>query len=247
MLALQADINMPNNHQEILAALATEPTSHAFTRAIKRLIDITGALCGLTLAGLPIAVLATLVRVRMGRPVFYRQNRAGQFGKTLQLWKFRTMTNERNADGTLRSDGERLTPLGRFLREYSLDELPQLFNVLTGEMSLVGPRPLLIRYLPRYKAQQLRRHLAKPGITGWAQVKGRNGLDWDTRLALDVWYAENWSLGLDIKIVLLTLRQLIKHEDVFAGAGAELEEFWGSAERPKDGTRAFPVEENELA
>ena len=218
--------------------------SSLFRQSVKRGIDLVGASIGLAL-GLPvIAGVAVAVRASMGSPVFFRQVRPGKDEKLFRLWKFRTMSNERGPDGVLLSDAERLTPVGRFIREHSLDELPQLFNVLSGEMSLVGPRPLLVRYLPRYSPEQRKRHLVKPGITGWAQVNGRNALDWNTRLELDSWYAENASVALDLRILATTPLRLLSRVGVFAGAGAELDEFWGSAGVP-DGIRAFPVEEDE--
>ena len=155
------------------------------------------------------------------------------------------MTDDRDEDGNLLPDGERLTKLGRFLRETSLDELPQLINVLRGDMSLVGPRPLLMRYLPRYSPRQRLRMWAKPGITGWAQVHGRNALNWDSRLELDAWYVENASLLLDIEILARTVFQLVKRDDVLAGGGAEFPEFWGSEKPPEDGAWSIPVEEDE--
>jgi lipopolysaccharide/colanic/teichoic acid biosynthesis glycosyltransferase len=157
------------------------------------------------------------------------------------------MTNARDDRGRLLPDGARLTRLGRFLREYSLDELPQFFNVLAGDLSLVGPRPLLTRYLPRYTARQRRRHAVKPGLTGWAQVNGRNALDWESRLELDVWYAEHQSIGLDVRIMLLTVLRLLQRRDVRPGAGAEVDEFWGTQGPPAHGPRALPVEEDEGA
>ena len=181
----------------------------------------------------------------MGSPALYRQPRPGLHERPIRVWKFRTMTDARDERGGLLPDGERLTALGRVLREYSLDELPQFFNVLCGDLSLVGPRPLLTRYLPRYTARQRLRHAVKPGMTGWAQVNGRNALDWESRLELDVRYAENFSLALDLKIMLLTVVRLLQRRDVLPGAGAELDEFWGTQGPPAEGPRAFPVEEEE--
>lgn len=215
-------------------------------RWVKRGIDFTAATVGLVVTAPVVAAVAGAIATTMGRPVFFRQVRAGFRGQPLRIWKFRTMTNERGRDGQLLPDGDRLTRLGRFLREHSLDELPQLINVLSGEMSLVGPRPLLLRYLPRYSARQMLRHEAKPGITGWAQISGRNALDWDHRLELDVWYVEHQSLLLDLRILALTAWSVLRSEGVFAGAGAELAEFWGSAGPPGD-VLAYPVEEDERA
>ena len=216
-------------------------------RALKTALDRGGA-AALLLATSPLSLAAALAIWRqMGSPVLYRQKRPGFQGRPIRVWKFRTMTNERDAEGKLLPDDERLTALGRFLRETSLDELPQLVNVLLGDMSLVGPRPLLMRYLPRYSPRQRLRHFAKPGITGWAQVHGRNALDWDSRLELDVWYVENASIVLDLEILVRTLLQLTRREDVKAGGSADFDEFWGSEEPPDGGVRAFPSEEDEPA
>jgi lipopolysaccharide/colanic/teichoic acid biosynthesis glycosyltransferase len=211
----------------------------------KRATDIGLALTGLVVSLPVLAGVAAAVRVTMGSPVTYRQTRVGKGERPFKLWKFRTMTNERGPDGALLPDAVRLTSLGRWLRETSLDELPQLINVLTGEMSMVGPRPLLTRYLPRYSARQRVRHQVRPGITGWAQIHGRNAVDWETKLELDVWYVEHHSLALDFRILLETLVLVARRKSVFSGAGAELDEFWGSAGPPVEGPRAFPVEEDE--
>lgn len=210
--------------------------------AFKRGIDLACAAVGIVLTAPIMLCVAVAVRLSMGRPVLYAQLRPGLHERPIKVWKFRTMTDERGPDGALLPDSARLTPVGRFLREHSLDELPQLFNILIGNMSIVGPRPLLSRYLPRYTSRQRRRQRMKPGITGWAQVNGRNALDWQSRLELDVWYVENFSLLLDLRIMLLTCRRLVSREGVLAGAGAELDEYWGSAGPPPDGPRAFPVE-----
>ncbi|MDZ4186081.1 MAG: sugar transferase [Desulfuromonadales bacterium] len=180
----------------------------------KRIIDIVlGAL--LLAVFLPVLLLvATLVRFKMGAPVFFLQTRPGLGGRPFNLYKFRTMTNERDTAGNLLPDGQRMTRLGRFLRSTSLDELPQLFNVLKGEMSIVGPRPLYMKYLPYYTEQEQKRHTVRPGITGWAQIHGRNHLPWDERLALDAWYAENHSLRLDLVILVKTFWQVLRKEGV---------------------------------
>lgn len=217
----------------------------SFEQLAKRLVDLVGGTAGLMLAAPLMGVLAVGVRVDMGAPVFYGQVRPGLGGVPFRLWKFRTMTEVRGADGQLLPDGERLTKLGRFMRRFSLDELPQLYNVTIGTMSLVGPRPLLVRYLPRYTERQRRRLRVKPGITGWAQVRGRNSLDWAERLDLDVWYVENWSLALDLRILAETLLQVLRAEGAKPGAGAEFDEFWGDAGPPAVGPRAFPVEQDE--
>jgi lipopolysaccharide/colanic/teichoic acid biosynthesis glycosyltransferase len=180
----------------------------------KRIIDfVLGA--ALLAVLIPVLLLiAALVRLKMGSPVFFQQTRPGLHNRPFNLYKFRTMTFERDATGNLLPDGQRLTKLGRFLRCTSLDELPQLFNVLKGEMSIVGPRPLYMKYLPYYTEQEMKRHSVKPGITGWAQIHGRNFLPWDERLALDVWYAENRTLLLDLQILTKTFWQVIHKEGV---------------------------------
>jgi lipopolysaccharide/colanic/teichoic acid biosynthesis glycosyltransferase len=213
--------------------------------AVRRTFDIVCAGAAFVLV-LPVFVaIAIAIRIAMGGPVFYGQVRPGLHERPFRVWKFRTMTAARGSDGRLLSDGERLTPLGRWLRERSLDELPQLVNVLAGEMSLVGPRPLLFRYLQRYTPRQRLRHTVKPGITGWAQVNGRNAADWTTRLEHDAWYAENRSLALDLRILWMTIAALSDRHTVFAGAGAELDEFWGQLGAPATGPRAFPVDVDE--
>jgi lipopolysaccharide/colanic/teichoic acid biosynthesis glycosyltransferase len=175
-------------------------------------------------------LIALLVRVNMGPPVFFRQQRPGLCGHPFTLYKFRTMTNARDTQGNLLPDAQRLTPLGRFLRSTSLDELPELINVLRGDMSLVGPRPLLMQYLDRYTSEQMRRHEAKPGMTGWAQVNGRNAITWEEKFALDVWYADHKNLGLDLRIIILTIWKILIREGISQPGCATAEEFWGSGE-----------------
>jgi len=175
-------------------------------------------------------LLGGLVAFQLGWPVLFRQQRPGMRGQFFTLLKFRTMREARGAHGNLLSDAERLTPLGRFLRSTSLDELPELFNVLKGDMSLVGPRPLLMQYLDRYTAEQARRHEIKPGITGWAQVNGRNALTWEKKFELDVWYVDQQSLWLDLKIIALTIWKIIKREGINQPGQASAEEFKGSLE-----------------
>jgi sugar transferase EpsL len=172
---------------------------------MKRLMDVICSAVALILLSPVIFTVAGLVWCKMGSPVIFVQKRPGLNGKPFKLIKFRTMSNAKDKNGEISSDGERLTSLGRFLRASSLDELPELWNVLKGEMSLVGPRPLLMEYLPRYSPEQARRHEVKPGITGWAQVNGRNALSWDEKFELDVWYVENHSLWMDVKILFLTI------------------------------------------
>ncbi|MGI9860919.1 sugar transferase [Moorella naiadis] len=195
---------------------------------LKRLLDFLGAFIGLVVLSPFIIVIALAVRVNMGGPVLFRQERPGLRGHPFFLYKFRTMRDLRDAEGLLLPDEMRLTRLGRFLRSTSLDELPELFNVLKGEMSLVGPRPLLMEYLDRYTPEQARRHEVKPGITGWAQVNGRNAITWEEKFKLDVWYVDNWSLGLDLKILGLTLIKVLKREGISAGGHATMPEFRGS-------------------
>ena len=194
---------------------------------MKRLFDITAALAALLLLALPLALLTWQVRRKLGSPAFFRQVRPGMHGQPFEMVKFRTMTDARGADGALLPDADRLTPFGRFLRASSLDELPELWNVLKGEMSLVGPRPLLMEYLPLYSPQQARRHEVRPGITGWAQVNGRNALGWDDKFKLDVWYVDHRSLWLDIKILWLTVKKVLVREGISAAGEATMPRFTG--------------------
>lgn len=195
---------------------------------MKRLFDITAATLALLLLGLPLLVLAWQVRRKLGSPVLFRQVRPGLRGQPFEMVKFRTMTDARGPDGQLLPDAERLTAFGRFLRSSSLDELPELWNVLKGEMSLVGPRPLLMEYLPLYSREQARRHEVRPGITGWAQVNGRNALSWDDKFKLDVWYVDHRSLWLDIKILWLTVRKVVVREGISAAGEATMPKFTGT-------------------
>jgi lipopolysaccharide/colanic/teichoic acid biosynthesis glycosyltransferase len=174
-------------------------------------------------------LVAILVRMVHGAPVLFRQMRPGYHGKPFYIYKFRTMSDARDGRGSLLPDAQRLTRLGRFLRSTSLDELPELFNVLRGEMSLVGPRPLLMQYLDRYTPEQARRHDVLPGITGWAQVNGRNALTWEDKFRLDVWYVDHWSPGLDLRIILITLGKVLKREGISQPGHATAEEFMGGA------------------
>ena len=196
--------------------------------ALKRVIDVLGASTALVVLSPLLAVVAVLVRVRMGPPVLFRQLRPGREGRPFELTKFRTMTDQRGPDGTLLPDAQRLTALGRFLRRTSIDELPELVNVVRGDMSLVGPRPLLMEYLPRYSAEQARRHEVRPGVTGWTQVNGRNELTWDEKFALDVWYVEHRSTRLDLEILGRTVSQVLGGQGVSAPGHATMEPFRGS-------------------
>ena len=195
---------------------------------MKRLFDITAAFAALLLLALPLALLTWQVRRKLGSPAFFRQVRPGMHGQPFEMVKFRTMTDARGADGALLPDADRLTPFGRFLRASSLDELPELWNVLKGDMSLVGPRPLLMEYLPLYTPQQYRRHEARPGVTGWAQVNGRNAISWEEKFALDVWYVENQSFWLDVKILFLTVKKVLVKDGISASGEATMTKFTGS-------------------
>jgi sugar transferase EpsL len=199
-----------------------------FQQAVKRLLDIGVALTGLILLSPLLLLLALLVRIKLGSPVFFRQQRPGLRGKPFELLKFRTMTNSRDGQGWLLPDEKRLTRFGRFLRSTSLDELPELVNVLTGEMSLVGPRPLLMEYLDRYTPQQARRMHVKPGITGWAQINGRNAISWEDKFALDLWYVDHWSAWLDLRILIATVSKVLRREGIGAAAHCTMPEFTGS-------------------
>lgn len=181
---------------------------------MKRLFDLAVASVGLALLSPIILVTALLIRVKLGSPVVFKQERPGLHGKIFTVYKFRTMTDERDDNGELLPDQLRLTRFGKLLRKFSLDEFPQLLNVVKGDMSLIGPRPLLVEYLPLYSTEQNKRHNVRPGITGWAQVNGRNAITWEERFKLDVWYVENQSLWLDMKIMLLTIKKVIASEGV---------------------------------
>lgn len=193
----------------------------------KRAFDLLGAAIGLIVFSPILIVISLMIRRQMGSPVLFRQSRPGMHGKPFQMIKFRTMRDAIDADGRQLPDAERLTKLGRFLRSSSLDELPELWNVLKGEMSLVGPRPLLMEYLPLYSPEQARRHEVRPGVTGWAQVNGRNAISWDEKFALDVWYVDNQSLWLDLKIIWLTIRKVVKREGISAAGEATMPKFEG--------------------
>ena len=194
---------------------------------MKRFMDIVGALVGLLLLAPVIFFLAVLVRIKLGSPILFRQTRPGMDGHVFEMAKFRTMTNARDASGELLSDAERLTGFGQFLRSSSLDELPELWNVLKGEMSLVGPRPLLLEYLPLYSERQARRHEVRPGITGWAQVNGRNALSWHEKFELDVRYVENRTLWLDLKILFMTIWKVVKRDDIAQKGEVTMKKFKG--------------------
>lgn len=194
----------------------------------KRVFDLGLALPALILFTPFLVLIAISIRLKIGPPVLFRHRRPGMHGKSFTLFKFRTMTDSRDANGNLLPDAERLTDFGRFLRSTSLDELPELFNVLCGEMSLVGPRPLVMQYLDRYTPEQMRRHEVKPGITGWAQVNGRNALTWERKFELDVWYVDHQSLWLDSRILALTLWKIFKREGISEPGQATAQEFMGN-------------------
>jgi lipopolysaccharide/colanic/teichoic acid biosynthesis glycosyltransferase len=195
---------------------------------MKRLFDLFVASLALILLAFPLLALVWLVRRKLGSPVLFKQVRPGLLGQPFTMVKFRTMTDERDPDGALMPDAQRLTPFGRFLRASSLDELPELWNVLRGDMSLVGPRPLLMEYLPLYTQEQARRHEVRPGITGWAQVNGRNAISWEDKFALDVWYVNNRSLWLDIKILWQTVRKVLVRDGISAEGEATMPKFTGT-------------------
>ena len=197
-------------------------------QSFKRLMDIVGSLIGLALSSPLIIVVAIVIYFTMGRPIFFKQIRPGLRGNPFLIYKFRTMLDLRDENGNLLPDEKRLTKIGKFLRNTSLDELPELWNVLKGDMSLVGPRPLLMEYLGRYTPEQARRHNVKPGITGWAQINGRNAISWDEKFKLDVWYVDNWNIFLDLKIIFITLIKVIKREGVSAEGHATMPEFKGN-------------------
>lgn len=194
---------------------------------IKRLFDISIALAVAFLGWPLLAVVACLVRIKLGSPIVFSQIRPGRYGRPFKMVKFRTMTNSVDGNGNLLPDSERLTPFGKFLRSTSIDELPELWNVIKGDMSLVGPRPLLMEYLPLYSAEQARRHEVRPGITGWAQVNGRNALSWQERFRLDVWYVDHRTFWLDMRILWLTVRKVLIREGISANGEATMPKFTG--------------------
>ncbi len=198
------------------------------SRILKRLCDFFAALLGLLILAPVLFFIACAIYIRMGSPIMFKQPRPGKNGEIFTFYKFRTMTDERDLTGKLLPDEKRLTAIGQFIRKTSLDEFPQLWNVLKGDMSLVGTRPLLVAYLDRYTPEQARRHEVKPGITGWAQINGRNTLSWEEKFKLDVWYVDNWSLWLDLKILFLTVIKVIQREGISHPNYATMTEFQGS-------------------
>lgn len=197
---------------------------------MKRTIDIALSLAGLVLLSPVLAATALLAALKLGRPVFFRQVRPGLHGEPFHMVKFRTMTDARDENGELLPDADRLTRFGAFLRATSIDELPELWNVLRGDMSLVGPRPLLMQYLPLYSPEQARRHEVRPGLTGWAQINGRNALNWPERLALDTWYVDNRSMRLDFYVLLKTLQKVIRREGISEPGEATMRKFTGAGD-----------------
>jgi lipopolysaccharide/colanic/teichoic acid biosynthesis glycosyltransferase len=194
---------------------------------VKRLLDVLGAAVALVLLAPALLAIGVMIYGRMGSPVLFSQTRPGLNGRPFTMVKFRTMTDRRGPDGALLPDAQRLTRLGRILRATSLDELPALWNVLKGDMSLVGPRPLLMEYLPLYSPEQARRHEVRPGITGWAQINGRNALSWDERFALDVWYVDRHTIWLDFRILMLTVRRVLAREGISAPGDVTMPRFAG--------------------
>jgi len=195
---------------------------------MKTTIDLILSMLGIILLSPFLVILGLIILFSFGSPVFFIQSRPGLLGKPFKFIKFRTMTNNKNSDGDLMPDKNRLSPLGSFLRKTSIDELPSLWNVLKGDMSLVGPRPLLMEYLPLYTKEQARRHEVKPGITGWAQINGRNSISWEEKFNLDVWYVDNRSFWLDLKIIFLTIFKVLRQEGISQSEHTTMEKFHGT-------------------
>lgn len=200
-------------------------------KCVKRFFDIVSSLIAIIILALPMMILAILIRVKLGGPVLFKQERPGKNGKIFTLIKFRTMTNQCDENGELLPDEVRLTKFGVFLRSTSLDELPELFNILKGDMSVIGPRPLLVQYLPRYNEHQAQRHLVSPGLTGWAQVNGRNAISWEQKFDYDVEYVKNMNLFFDIKIIFMTIINVIKKDGISSETSATMDEFMGTEEK----------------
>ena len=211
--------------------IGNESMSQRINKIIKRSFDVLASALGLIILSPVLLILALLVRINLGSPVFFRQERPGLHEKIFRLYKFRSMRDAVDKDGNELPDEQRLGRFGKLLRASSLDELPELFNVLKGEMSLVGPRPLLVKYLPLYNAEQHRRHDVLPGITGWAQVHGRNAISWEEKFRLDVWYVDHWTPLLDLKILFLTVKKVFIHEGISAENQVTTEEFKGNSQQ----------------
>lgn len=201
--------------------------NNRFGQILKRIFDFTASLCGLILLSPILIVVALLIRLNLGSPIFFTQDRVGKHNKVFKMIKFRSMKDGVDKDGNLLPDEMRLTKFGKILRSTSLDELPELINVLKGDMSLIGPRPLLVDYLPLYNENQIRRHNVLPGLTGWAQINGRNSLSWNEKFNLDIWYVDNWSLTLDIKIFFLTIYKVFKRDGISQEGNVTMERFNG--------------------
>ncbi|MBE6034882.1 sugar transferase [Aminipila sp.] len=199
-----------------------------FKRIIKRTFDILISMTMILLLSPILLIVYIMVRLKLGSPAIFRQERPGRHGRIFTMYKFRSMTDERDVKGELLSDEVRLTGFGKLLRKTSLDELPELFNILKGDMSFIGPRPLLVRYLNRYNEEQARRHEVRPGLTGWAQINGRNAISWEEKFKLDIWYVDNWNLWLDLKIFILTFIKVFKREGISSADHATMKEFMGS-------------------
>jgi sugar transferase EpsL len=199
---------------------------------LKRSFDVVVSIFALLAASPLLVIIAIIIGIKLGRPIFFGQVRPGKGGHPFRMVKFRTMIDARDREGNLLPDSERLPPTGRWLRNSSLDELPELWNVLQGDMSLVGPRPLLMQYLDRYTPEQARRHEVRPGITGWAQVNGRNAITWDEKFQLDVWYVENHSFWLDCKVLGMTVAQVLQRRDIVAEGHTTMPEFTGNTDKP---------------
>ena len=216
---------------QVPAEWLTQNLGTAMGRVMKRTFDLCVSAVALVILSPALITIWLLLRARVGSPAFYRQQRPGLHGEPFNIIKFRTMTDSRGADGRLLPDAERITPIGQFMRRTSLDELPSLWPVFRGHMSLVGPRPLLMEYLPIYDEFQTRRHEVKPGVTGWAQVNGRNALSWEEKFALDVWYVDNRSFGLDLVILIKTVRKVLLREGISAAGEATMSTFEGTRKR----------------
>ena len=198
---------------------------------IKRILDIISSLLAIIILSPLLAVTAVLVKTKLGSPVLFKQERPGKDEKIFTLMKFRTMTDERDESGELLPDEVRLTKFGKFLRSTSIDELPELFNILKGDMSVIGPRPLLVEYIPRYNEHQHRRHEVKPGLSGWAQVNGRNAISWEDKFNYDVEYVDNYSIVMDVKILFMTILNVLKRDGISSETSATMEEFMGTQEK----------------
>ncbi len=198
-----------------------------YANFFKRILDFVLSFCGLVVLGIPLLIVAYKIKQNLGSPVLFKQKRPGKDGKIFELYKFRSMTDERDANGELLPDNIRLTPFGKKLRSTSIDELPELINILKGDMAVVGPRPLLVEYLPLYNEEQAHRHDVRPGLTGWAQINGRNAISWEDKFKLDVWYVNNISFLLDAKIFFLTVKKVFIKEGINASAEVTMEKFKG--------------------